>query len=114
MKKLNFKIDEIALILIVALLAMFISIHNKGNDSVEMKAEKITGLLLDNHGVSFANNGIIDGTKLAEIKNMDYYEFKDSINVKNDFCIYIEDENGNIILAKGSPKLAEYGIPCRE
>ena len=44
---------------------------------------------------------------------MDYKEFKAFIKAKNDFCIYIEDENGRIITAKGADKFNEDGMACR-
>lgn len=73
---------------------------------------------MDNHSISFATNGIINENKLKEIKNMNYDDFKKSINAKNDFCIYFEDEKGNIVLINnsykgiGSPSINLSGIPC--
>ena len=112
--KPNFEIDEIVLVLIVALLAIVFSVYYKANEPKGMEAEKITALILDNHDVSFAHNGVVDEYKLQEIQSMNYKDFKNSLKVKNDFCIYLEDENGNIILAKGSSKLNNDGIICRE
>ena len=114
MPKTNSKINELTLVLIVAVIVMIAFSYNKNNNSKENEAEKITEIILDNHGLSFANNGVIDENKLKEIQNMGYNDFKKSLNVKNDFCIYIEDENGNIILAKGSSKLNKDGMYCRE
>ena len=114
MPKPNSKIDELMLVLIVAVIVMIAFSYNKTNASKGNEAEKITEIISDNHGLSFANNGVIDESKLKEIQNMDYKEFKKSLNVKNDFCIYIEDGNGNIILSKGSSKLNKDGIYCRE
>src|SRR3990167_5033335 len=113
MAKPNFRIDEITLVLIVALIAMIVGIYNK-TAKVEMEAGKITEVILDNHAISFANNGIIDENKLNQIQNMDYNQFKNYLKVKNDFCIYIEDGNGRILLAKVSPKLEKDGLPCSE
>jgi hypothetical protein len=112
-KKLNFNIDEITLVLIVAVMAIIIVFYEQGGVGT-VEAEKITALILDDHDVSFANNGIVDEKKLKEVQNMDYEEFKNLLNAKKDFCVYIEDENGNIILSKGSSKLNEDGIPCSE
>ncbi|MBS3105024.1 hypothetical protein J4234_02095 [Candidatus Woesearchaeota archaeon] len=109
----NFKIDEITLVFIVAIIAMIVVIYDKASIDY-MEAEKITALILDDHDVSFANNGVIDENKMREIQTMDYDDFKDSVNAKNDFCVYIEDWNGDIILSKGSDKLNGDGIPCRE
>ena len=119
MPKSKFKIDEITLVLIVALLAMIISLNNRVDDSIsnqppEMEAEKIVNIILDEQTVSFASNGVINEDKLNAIRNMDYHDFKNHLGAKNDFCIYIEDENGNIILAKGSNKLSGDGIYCEE
>lgn len=113
MKKHNFKIDEIALVLIVAFLAIIVSVYDKLNKPAVIEAEKITEMILDEHYISFANNGIVDENKLREVQNMDYGDFKASLKIKNDFCIYIEDGNGNIILAKGSSKLEGDGFICR-
>ena len=111
--KSNFKINEIMLVFIVAVISMIIVIYDK-IDTNEMEAEKITKMILNEHDISFANSGVIDENKLKEIQNMDYEDFKNSLNAKNDFCVYVEDENGNIILSKGSEKLISDGIPCME
>jgi len=114
MPKSNFKIDEIMLVLIVAIISIIVVVYDKLNEPAEMEAEKITEMILNEHDISFANNGIVDENKLKKIQNMDYKEFKNSLNAKNEFCIYIEDEKGNIILAKGSSKLNGDGLYCRE
>jgi len=113
MPKLNFKIDEIMLVLIAAVIAMIAVIYDKTGAN-ETEAEKITEMILDDHTISFANDGIVDENKLIEIQNMAYDDFKKSLKAKNDFCIYIEDENGNVILAKGSRKLDGDGLHCVE
>ena len=113
MAKPNFRIDEITLVLIVALIAMIVGIYNK-TAKLEMEAGKIAEVILDNHAISFATNGIIDEDKLNQIQNMDYNQFKNYLKVKNDFCIYIEDGNGRILLAKGSQKLEKDGLHCSE
>lgn len=112
MKKPNFKIDEIMIVLIVALLAVAVSLYENNKKIAPLEAEKITGLILDDHDLSFAGGGVIDSDKLQQVQNMDYKQLKDQLNAKQDFCMYIEDEKGNIILAKGSPKLGQEGIVC--
>lgn len=113
MPKSKFKIDEITLVLIVAIIAMIASVYkNDGMENVE--AEKLTEMILDDHTVSFANNGIVDQDKLMQVQSMGYDELKKSLRAKNDFCIHLEDENGNVILAKGSSKLNGDGLHCTE
>ena len=114
MVKSNLKIDELTLVFIVAVIAVIVVVYNKLSEPAGMEAEKITDMILDEHDISFANNGIVDETKLRQIRNMDYEDFKKSLNAKNDFCVYLEDGNGNIILAKGSGKLNDDGIACSE
>ena len=114
MPKFNFKIDEILLVFIVAIISIVVVVFDKLNEPAEMEAEKITEMILNEHDISFANNGIVDENKLKEIQNMDYKDFKNSLKAKNDFCVYIEDENGNLLLAKGSSKLNGDGLNCEE
>ena len=114
MQKSKPKIDEITLVLIVAVISLIATVYSKMHEPKEMEAEKIKNVLLDDHRMSLASNGIIDQNKLDEIKNMPYSYLKSSINAKNDFCFYIEDGNGNVILAKGSSRLNNDGIVCEE
>ncbi len=112
MSKTNFKIDEVTLVLFVAVIAMVAVIYDK-TGTKETEAEKITEIILDEHEISFAKNGVVDANKLRMVQNMAYNDFKNSLKAKNDFCVYIEDGNGNIILAKGSSKLSGDGLRCR-
>ena len=109
------KFDEITLVLIVAIFIIIVSVYgriNKAGDESKTDAEKITEIIMGNHGMNLATGGVIDESKLEEIKNINYADLKKSLNAKNDFCIYIEDGNGNIILAKGSENLTVDGIFC--
>ena len=113
MAKTKFKIDEIMLVLIVVFIATFVNIYAKVKEP-DMEAEKITAMILDDHKVSFANGNVIDESKLNEIKDMDYGDFKNSLKAKSDFCVYIEDGDGNVILSKGSSRFNGDGLSCRE
>ena len=68
---------------------------------------------MDDHDLSFASGGVVNSDKLALIQKMDYDHLKDYLNVNSDFCLYLEDEKGEIILAKGSSKLNQDGLSCR-
>ena len=113
MAKPNFKIDEIALIFIVAVIALIVSVYDRPNQHQVIEPEKLIQMIVDND-INLANNGVINEDKLREIKKVGYVELKNTLNAKNDFCLYIEDEKGNLILTKGSNKLTKDGIPCRE
>ncbi|MBI2101085.1 hypothetical protein HYT53_00570 [Candidatus Woesearchaeota archaeon] len=109
----KFKIDEITLVLIVALVAMVVGIYDRASKP-GMGAEKITEVILNGQEIGLASNGVVNAEKLLQIRDMDYGKFKEYLKIKNDFCIYIEDGNGRILLAKGSPKLEKDGLPCSE
>ena len=109
------KNKELMLLLIVAVIGVVVSIIEKSdNQNAKLGAEQIATVILDNHKISFASGGVIDDNKFKEIQNMNYNELKNYLKADNDFCIYVEDEKGNIILAKGSSKLSRDGIYCRE
>lgn len=109
-RKIDWKVDEITLVLVVAFIALAAGIYSKISNPPVIEAEKITGMLMDRHSVSFATNGVIDQDKLNEIQKMDYNEFKRSLDVKNDFCVYVQDGDGNIIISKGSLALSKDGL----
>ena len=102
------------IVFVVILLASAVSIHNKISKPKSTEAEKLTDLILDRHGASFASGGVIDENKLKEVRSMDYSALKKSLNAKNDFCMYIEDGNGSIILAKGLSSMDKDSMACRQ
>ena len=112
MKKLNFKIDEINLVLIVAVVAIIFGVYQDRHNHPAFDAEKITGLLMDDHEISFAGGGVVNSNKLAEIQKMEYSQLKSYLKINNDFCMYLQDINGTIIISKGSKKLSD-GVACR-
>lgn len=112
MKKLNFRIDEIILIAVVIVVAVAVGFYDKSQKAEYVEAEKIISIVLDGGDLGFANNGTIDEAKIREIEGMDYRELKQKLNAKRDFCVYIEDEKGNVVLAIGSPKLNSDGLSC--
>ena len=106
-KKLSVKkYREFYIPLAFILAALIVALLIKSNKPERSDAEKITETFL-------SNGKVIDGQKLQKIQKMDYSEIKKSINAKDDFCMYLEDDKGNVILAKGSSSLAEDGINCK-
>ena len=107
--KFNFKINEVVLVLIIAIIVIS---YEKSRNISPIEAERITRLIIDDHKISFANNSVLDENKLKDIQKMDYKELKEQLKAKKDFCLYLEDEKGNVILAKGSQKLSKDGGAC--
>ncbi len=62
----------------------------------------------------------INITKINELKNISYDELKQRLRIQGDFCIFLEDENGNVILINntyagiGSPEINISGVPCSQ
>lgn len=50
------------------------------------------------------DNNEVNESRLGELKNMEYIELKKKLRVEGDFCIYFEDENGNIVLINDTYK----------
>ena len=68
---------------------------------------------------------IVDGneineSKLNELKNLPYDELKRILAIEGDFCIYFEDDKGNLVLIDnsykgvGSQNIVIGGTPCSQ
>ena len=113
MKKKKHRIDELVLVLVIVLIGLIASFYRKGH-TTSGDAEKISEMIADHHEISFVSNGIIDEKMMRMVSQMNYAELKAFFNVTEDFCIYIEDGRGNLMLSKGTSKLNRDGIYCKE
>ena len=123
-KKRKEQIDVLWLVLIVMLLIILVSLVTQKYDIGEDKenlmkeAKNILNILTDGREIGFAPNNMIEEEKLEKFLDMDYSELKKNLNVKNDFCIYFEDERGNLVEVKkgikgiGSGIIELNGEPC--
>ena len=122
--------NAVVLALILSLIIIFKTIL--GSVTTLKSAEKVdvadladleqeAKILLDT--VTAEGTGLVQSNELLEDKvkslsNMDYDEFKHTLGLKSDFCIYFEDANGNIIKIDGvehgigSEKIKINGKPC--
>jgi hypothetical protein len=68
---------------------------------------------------------IVDGnevneSKLGELKNLTYQELKRFLGIEGDFCIYFEDDKGNLVLINnsyrgiGAPSINLSDSPCSQ
>ena len=87
-------------------------------DTLRQDAEFIAHELLSNSSPFYiVESGKINETKLQDLIG-NYPALKNRIKVANDFCIYLEDEEGNIIsintnvLGVGSSKIIISDKPC--
>ena len=112
MNKPKHKIDEIILIFIVLVVIIAVSVLEKDEQLQKADPEKILGLVLKDTDVKDGMM-VFDQKKLNELEGMDYVAIKRILNVEGDFCMYLQDGKGSVLLVKGSPKLSEDGIKCQ-
>ena len=66
------------------------------------------------------DNEEINESRFVTLKNVDYDELKRRFRVDGDFCIYLEDANGNLVLVNktyvgiGSTNIGLNDIPCSQ
>ena len=92
----NFQ-NAVFLLLAVSLVSITYSILNYNSGSLNeanIVAQKLTD---GNHDISILNYNEVDEQKVKALHDMDYDEVKSMIGVEKDFCVYFEDENGNLI-----------------
>ena len=64
------------------------------------------------------DNNELNITKLNDLKNLTYNELKRRLRVSSDFCIFLENERGELILLNnsykgiGAPSINISGTPC--
>ena len=112
----------LAVIIFIGTVLFFYAILNTTQsskaDELQNDASKVlTDLLSGNPGVKITDGNIINATKLEELLG-NYSGVKGKLQVKNDFCIYFEDEDGNVIYINstytgiGSGIINVSNIPC--
>ena len=96
---------------------------NQGSDVAGLKADANSVIKrVSNEGgsLSIVSNQEVNISKIGELKNLDYDELKSQLRVDGDFCIYIEDEKGNLVMINesyrgiGSPNINISGVPCSQ
>ena len=123
-KSQAFSID-IMLAMVIFLGAIFVtySVLQGGKGGKTKDLEKDASLVLDNLASQNNRVGIVNGieinqTKLGELLVATYPELKEKIRARSDFCIYLEDENGDVIYLSdsqqgiGSDKISISDQPC--
>ena len=116
----------LAIIIFIGTVFFFYAILNttQGSKSDELQNEAskvLTGILSKDSGVGITDGTKINTTKLEQLLG-NYSGIKSKLKVKNEFCIYFEDESGNIIYVNisqnknytgiGSEIINVSNIPC--
>lgn len=90
----------VAVFIFIAIFIMFTGImasmsETRSKEQLSERGEKITRILSADSQISFITRNKINESKLKEIVG-DYDSLKEEFDFEN-FCVYFEDEKGNII-----------------
>ena len=115
----------LGLIIFVGAFFIFYAVLNQ-NPNTKVKNLKedastvIKQVSSDNSQLRIVDGNEINISRAGELKNLSYDDLKRRLRIDGDVCIYIEDENGNVILinnsyqAIGSPNINITGVPCSQ
>ena len=110
---------------IIAVITLFYlsgpAAENKQSERLQSEAGKLPAVLGSEQNISavFVQGSKINDQNLRDAMNLSYENLKDLLGVNSSFCIYIEDENGNIVpmegkVGIGSPFANFSGKGCNE
>ena len=112
----------LAAIIFISAFLIFFGIANsdlgRKFQEVSDEADYLVNLITSgNMALRLTDGNSINASKLEELMLTPYEQLKGQTGVKNDFCIYLEDDRGNIIpindsLGIGSDTINVSGIPC--
>ena len=94
---------------------------NRRSEKLQAEAQKLPGILStgQNLTVIFIQGTKVDEKKLSEALLLSYENLKGLLGMESDFCIYFEDDKGNVVpagnkLGIGSPLVNFSGRACNE
>ena len=118
---------DVVLGIIIFMVAFFIfySILNSNPNATASNLKEQASIIIkqttaEGSAVAIIDNQELNITKFSQLKNLSYDELKRTLRVEGDFCIYLEDEQGNILLVNnsyrgiGSPNINLSGAPCSQ
>lgn len=115
MKKPLFDFDRAMLLLL--LISVFIVLKAMAIPT-QSEADAALEKLASDDGIGIMDSNSIADNKVRMLDNMDYNELKQSLGIKDDFCLYFEDEEGNMVQVDhvssgiGHSKIHVNGMPC--
>lgn len=115
----------LAVVIFMGAFFLYYAIANSSSSSdvTALKADASSVIKqVSNEGdpLSIVSKQEINITKVSELKDMNYDELKSQFRVEGNFCIYIEDEKGNLVLINdsyrgvGSENINISGVPCSQ
>ncbi len=118
---------DIAIGVIVFVLAFFVfyTLLNANPNARVNELKKEATIIIKQVGskdskLSIVDNNEINDTRIGSLKNINYEELKRALRIEGDFCIYLEDDKGDIVLINrsykgvGSSNIDLGGTPCSQ
>ena len=125
-KAQSWSIDVVmgAVIFMVAFLIIYSLINSSQSSKVnELKEEAsivIKQIDADGSVIKMIDNNEVNQSRLNQLKTLSYDELKRELKINGDFCIYLEDDKGNLVLLNnsykgiGAPTISLSGTPCSQ
>lgn len=94
--------------------------NTKANDLREEASIVIKQVTSEGSLIRVVDGNEINISKLNELKNLSYDELKKRLRIEGDFCIYLEDDKGNLVLINnsyrgiGAQSINLSGTPCSQ
>lgn len=122
---LDLVVAVIIFLLAVGIIYEFLLGRERGDlAQLRIESEVIATKLADDPLLQVAVNKQLDTTRMAGLATKSYDELKSDLGVKHEFCIFLQDENGNLIyivdglgnkytgIGSGDGQLNLSGTPC--
>ena len=125
-KSQSWSIDIIvAVVVFMGAFFLFYTILNsnpntKASSLKQDASSVIKQIAAEDSSLRVIDNNEVNESRLNELKNLSYDELKRQFRVEGDFCIYMEDDKGNIVLINnsykgvGTPSIMVGGTPCSQ
>lgn len=112
----------LAIVIFVGTIFVFYAIFSssqKGTSELEKDASKVLkSVSSEDPDVGIMDGIEVDEAKLEQLLGKDYSIIKERIRTEKDFCIFLEDEDGDVIYISpgqagiGSGKIRISDVPC--
>ena len=98
----DYRVRSFMGLLIILIFAGIFASYLNINNGIESESKKLLfSIEVKNSGFGFVINDEVNPIKLSEIINKDYQSIKNEAGIKSDFCIFFEDQQGNILNLEG-------------
>lgn len=125
-KAQSWSIDiTLGVVVFMAAFFIFYALINSNPDTKASSLKEKATIIIKQVGsgdslIRIIDNNEINLTRAGALKNLNYDQLKKELRVEGDFCIYLENEDGNLVLINNSYKgigaqnIALGSTPCSQ